>query len=64
MSEANVELVKGIFGDWERGDFSSVDWADPEIEFTIPGPESQVQRGVESMAAPGPNGCTRSTSSR
>jgi ketosteroid isomerase-like protein len=49
MSEANVELVKAIFGEWERGDFSSVDWADPEIEFSIPGPDSNVHRGIESM---------------
>jgi ketosteroid isomerase-like protein len=47
---ANVELVRAIFGDWERGDFSSVDWADPEIEFSIPGPDSNVHRGIESMS--------------
>ena len=49
MSEANVELVRSIFSRWEHGDFSSVDWADPNIEFTIPGPDSHVHRGVESM---------------
>jgi ketosteroid isomerase-like protein len=49
MSEANVELVKGIFGEWEHGDYSSVDWADPDIEFTIPGPDQRVYRGIESM---------------
>jgi len=49
MSEANVEVVRGIFSDWARGDFSSVDWADPGIEFEIPGPDSHVHRGVESM---------------
>jgi ketosteroid isomerase-like protein len=50
MSDANVEVVKAIFRDWERGDFTSVDWADPEIEFTIPGPDRHVHRGIESMA--------------
>ena len=48
MSEANVAIVKGIFDAWGRGDFTSVEWADPEIEFSIPGPDPHVHRGVES----------------
>jgi ketosteroid isomerase-like protein len=49
VSERNVEFVRGIYAAWERGDFSSVEWADPEIEFTIPGPDPKVHRGLEAM---------------
>jgi ketosteroid isomerase-like protein len=49
MSEENVEIVKAIFAAWERGDFSSVAWADPEIEYERPGPMGGVARGVEEM---------------
>ena len=46
-----MELLRALYSRWERGDFASVDWADPDIEFAIADGPSPVQvRGLAAMA--------------
>ncbi len=50
MSSAHLELVRSIFSAWERGDYSSVAWAHPEIEFVIAdGPTAGRWTGLTGM---------------
>lgn len=37
MASAKLDLVRSIYGAWERGDYTDAGWADDEIEYVIVG---------------------------
>jgi ketosteroid isomerase-like protein len=51
MSQENVDLVRSIFTARERGDFSSAEWPDQEIEYVFAdGPSPGTFKGLAGLA--------------
>jgi ketosteroid isomerase-like protein len=49
---ANLDLVRSMYVAFAEGDYSSTEWADPEIEFVVAyGPDPGSWHGLRGLAA-------------
>ncbi len=49
-SQDNVGLIRTVCAPWQRGDFGSAEWADPQIEFGFAdGPTPGTWTGIQAM---------------
>ena len=51
MSQEDVDFVRSIYAGWERGDYTSSDWAHSQIEwnFAVDGPSPTGGIGIRGM---------------
>jgi ketosteroid isomerase-like protein len=51
MGTGSLEFVRSIYAAWERDDYSSTEWAHPDVEFVLAdGPDPGSWRGRTGMA--------------
>ena len=51
MESAKLQIARSVFAGWRRGDYSSTDWAHPDIEWVIAdGPTVGSWSGLTGMA--------------